>query len=173
MSYSINSNSEFNSHLFSLGEVFSAIVDLKSSFNCGPDGIPAYFIKQCVYSLSKPIQYIFNLSLSSGVSPSYWKNSYVTPIYKSGDRSEVTNYRGVCIQSALAKLLDFLITQQLRYIAKQSLSSFQHGFIEGRLILTNFLEYQNFIINSFENDSQVDSFYGDLPKAFDRVNLDT
>ena len=41
--------------------------------------------------------------------------------------------------------------------------------MKDRSTATNLLVYKDFIINSFEDKRQVDSFNGDLCKAFDRV----
>ena len=132
-----------------------------------------YFLKQCVYTLDIPIHIIFNLSLNSLIFPEYWKHSFLKPIYKSGPKHNVENYRAVCIQSELPKLLDCLVTRLLTWECKNLLIDEQHGFIQGRSINTNLLIYENFIINTFESRLQVDSVYTDFSnfsKAFDRVN---
>jgi hypothetical protein len=45
----------------------------------------------------------------------------------------------------------------------------QHGFMKNRSTVTNLLEYASFVLNSIEEEWQVDSVYTDFSKAFDRV----
>ncbi|XP_063913263.1 uncharacterized protein LOC135129901 [Zophobas morio] len=153
-----------------MGEVFNGILALKPSGSAGPDGIPTQFLIPCVFSLCKPIQYLFNLSISSGKFPDFWKTSYLIPIYKSGDKELITNYRGICNQSVLPKLLDRLIAEQLKVVCKQIIVDEQHGFCQGRSTPTNLLIYQNYIVSSLEGGNQVDLVYEDFSKALDRVN---
>jgi histidinol phosphatase-like enzyme len=160
----------YNCNILSMDEVFSGILPLKNPGSAGPDGIPAQFLVPCDFGLCKPIHHLFNLSTDSGVVPALWKNSYLIPIHKSGDRGLITNYRGISIQPTLAKLLDRLMSNQLRTAYKQVIDSFQHGFRQGRSTSTNLLIYQNYIVEALENGYQVDSIYEDFSKAFDRVN---
>lgn len=106
-----------------------------------------------------------------GIFPTYWKHSFIIPIFKSGQREEIENYRGICIQSAIPKLLDSLVTEQLYASCKNIIVSNQHGFSKGRSTVTNLLIYHNHIVKALESRFQVDSIYTDFSKAFDRVDL--
>ena len=46
----------------------------------------------------------------------------------------------------------------------------QHGFIEGRSTITNLLEQTDFIAKQLQKRSQIDIFYADMSKAFDKVD---
>lgn len=155
---------------FSVSEVFDAISHLPPKLVSGPDGVPAYFLKNCQCTLALALHKLFNVSLSSGEFPDFWKLSYLKPIYKSGDRSLVSNYRAVSTQSDIPKMLDFLVCQRLTWDFKEVINDEQHGFIRGRSTDTNLVLYKNFILNSMESGLQVDSVYMDFSKAFDRVN---
>nr|CAH7734274.1 unnamed protein product [Callosobruchus chinensis] len=86
----------------------------------GPDGIPLFFIKKCSFTLCKPLErlYEYNMSLSTGVFPDLWKESYLKPIYKNGSRSDIKNYRAVCNQSEFANLLDCIVNNLLSWDKK-------------------------------------------------------
>jgi hypothetical protein len=45
----------------------------------------------------------------------------------------------------------------------------KHGFVKGRSIVSNLLEYSSFVLKSIEDGCQVNSIYTDFAKAFDRV----
>ena len=62
---------------------------LKPTKATGLDGIPARMLKDAVNVITKPLEYIINLTISSGEIPSEWKEAkLVSPIFKSGKRSE-------------------------------------------------------------------------------------
>src|SRR5699024_1792507 len=122
-------------------EVFNLISRLSDKVSSGPDGLPSFLIKRCIFSIAAPIYYIFSMSIREGTFPSIWKRSYITPIFKNGDRDDIENYRGVCNQSVLPKLLDQIIATQLAKMCKHFISTQQHGFISHRSTVSNLLEY--------------------------------
>ena len=56
--------------------------------------------------LQKPITYLVNLSLSSGVVPEDMKVARVCPIFKKNSRLDVGNYRPVSILIIIFKILE-------------------------------------------------------------------
>ena len=89
-------------------EVRKLISDLDVSKSAGPDGLSPQFYKSTITATTKPLTLIFRSSLSSHRFPELWKRAVVTPVFKSGDRSDVRNYRPISILSCAAKLLDNL-----------------------------------------------------------------
>ena len=153
-----------------ISDVFDQIMTLKPKTSYGPDGVPTLLLRECVCTLAKPLYVLFSLSLKTGIFPDYWKHSFITPIFKSGDRHDVTNYRAICIQSAIPKLFDLLVTLQLSEKCKRFIVEEQYGFMSARSTTSNLLTYQDHLLGAFERRHQVDSIYTDFSKAFDRVN---
>ena len=58
-----------------------------------PDGITAKLLKDAAPVIAKPFSYLVNLSISTRLIPSEWRNATVTPIFKSGARNDVNNDR--------------------------------------------------------------------------------
>lgn len=156
---------------FSLSEVFKKISELPNTSSCGPDSIPNIFLKNCVCTLSVPLQMIFNLSLDTSTFPSIWKHSFVRPIFKSGNTNDISNYRGVSNQNAVAKLFDSLVYEQLAWKCKGMIAECQFGFSAGRSTADNLVLYKIDLLEAFERKVQVDSVYTDFSKAFDRVSF--
>ncbi len=50
------------------------------------------FLKNFASTIMTPLWIIFNKSLQEGVFPSRWKVARITPIFKSGDVQNITNY---------------------------------------------------------------------------------
>ena len=68
-----------------------AIQHLKNGKAPGPDKIPIMLIKDVTDLTSQPLTMIFNSSLRKSISPDIWKMVKVTPIFKSGSRSDANN----------------------------------------------------------------------------------
>ena len=150
--------------------VFEKMSSLKSCFDPGPDGIPSHFLKLCSPILSLPVSFLFNLSLSSGYFPHRWRLAYIIPLHKSGDRTQVTNYRPISILSPLGKLLECFVSEYLFSSLKFMIIPEQHGFYPGRSTQSNLLVYHHYVNEAIEAGYQVDSIYTDFHKAFDRVD---
>ena len=58
----------------------------------GFDSIDINIFKQ-TYDVNKnPLMLIFDSSLQSGIFPDKWKIARVSPIFKTGEKSQLTNY---------------------------------------------------------------------------------
>ena len=67
------------------------IVDVIKELSCnsaaGLDGVPVALLKNASVELAKPLNILFNHSITIGHVPSTWKEAAVVLIYKGGDRS--------------------------------------------------------------------------------------
>jgi len=154
----------------SLDCIYKNLVGLDCNKGAGPDRIPPEFLKNCADTLAYPLHTIFNRSLSLGKFPDSWKKSFLTPIYKSGGRTDIANYRGIAILSAIPKLFEKLVCDKLHEKLTFNFHNEQHGFMKNRSINSNLMIYSKFIFDAFEENSQVDSIYTDFSKAFDSVD---
>lgn len=143
---------------------------LDQSKSGGPDKIPPVFLNNCASNLAYPLYLLFNQSLKTGCFPTKWKFSFLTPIFKKGDKHEVINYRPVCLLSTIPKVFEKIVLKKIIFQLNHVISPKQHGFSTGKSTLTNLLTYQNYISDAMSSKCQVDSIYTDLSKAFDKVN---
>lgn len=150
-------------------EVYEHLFTIDKKKGDGPDNISPLFLRNCASNLSYPLCKLFNASLSSGIFPTRWKVWRVTPIFKSGSRSNVENYRGIAILPTIGKFFESLICQLITPHLKHVITELQHGFFTGRSTTTNLIEFLNFEIDIVESGGQVDVIYTDFSKAFDRV----
>jgi len=158
-------NIEMNSDV-----VFNKFVDLDTNKGPGPDGIPPLFVRNCSPTLAWPMSIIFSMSISCKTFPSNWKIGTVTPLLKSGDRSDVTNYRPITGLSCFAKVLESIVKDTFFSAFKNNISENQHGFFPERSCETNLVVYTNFLSGAIDSQCQVDSVYFDFKKAFDTVD---
>ena len=151
-------------------DITLALYKLSDSVSIGADGFPQVLVKKCGYCLIEPMKLLFNQSLLTGSVPSVWKKSYITPVFKAGDNTNVENYRPITIMGTFAKILDSIVAAKLTLMLVSRVIGEQHGFLEGRSTLTNLIFYTDDISNSLNSCRQVDSVYLDFSKAFDSVN---
>ena len=105
-----------------------------NKISSGIDDIPPAVLKDAADVLAKPLAKIINISLETGVFPSDWKTSKLTPIYKSGARDCIENYRPISIISAISKIVEKIVHIQLSaYLENNSLlNEHQFGFHKRR-----------------------------------------
>ena len=145
--------------------------NLNTSKAMGPDGIPSIILKELCNELSLPLCNIFNKSLSEGQVPKDWKTAEVTAIFKKGSKPDPGNYRPVSLTSISCKVLESLVTDQIRtFMETNSLfSKCQHGFRNHRSCVTQLLEVLNDLSKMIEDGDCIDIIYLDFSKAFDTV----
>ena len=153
------------------GMVIKKIDKLKINSAPGPDMFSPRLLHELQEHISLPLSIIFNKSLLEGEVPLDWKNAYVTPIFKKGSRAVSGNYRPISLTSVICKVMesllcDFIMSHLSRY---KLIKSSQHGFLPHRSCLTNLLEYLERLTTLLGEGYNVDVFYLDLSKAFDRV----
>ncbi|XP_059223259.1 uncharacterized protein LOC131997028 [Stomoxys calcitrans] len=167
-SQSFYGNSTISVPVTTSGTVQHYLRNMKCSYNPGPVGIPSNILKHCANSLSGVLSILFNESLRKQYFPPLWKNSFIIPLFKSGCKSEVTNYRGIAKLSAIPKLLEKIITDSQSHQVSSLLSRYQHGFRKSYSTETNVLELTTIVNEGFRNRLQTDVIYTDFSKAFDK-----
>lgn len=140
------------------------------SKSSGPDGIPPLFVKNCVGNLIEPLQIIYNLSIETASFPARWKTAEITPIFKSGQRDSVQNYRPISKLCVFGKLFEKIIYNRILPCVKNIIIEQQHGFFPGRSLETNLLSFSEHIIEQIDSQGQMDTIYTDFSKAFDKIS---
>ena len=147
------------------------ISQLKNNSAAGVDGITAQMLKNTAASVSPILCQIFNLSISTGAVPSAWKLSRVIPIFKSGDRHSVTNYRPISLQPIVGKLLERIIHKHIlaHLHSNNVLTKQQFGFLPKSSTSDALLTALHDWYRHLENRNNVAVTLFDLSKAFDKV----
>jgi Reverse transcriptase (RNA-dependent DNA polymerase) len=143
---------------------------LKALPSCGPDMVPDYILKGCSKALLQPLLHIFNLSLSKSTFPTVWKCSKVVPIFKSGDKSHIHNYRPVSIISSPSKIFEIVICRYLWNHFQNFVLDEQHAFRPSLSTTSNLMVFTNFLHDTLDHCGSVHVVYTDFHKAFDRLS---
>ena len=153
-----------------LEEVSNCINSIKPRTAIGPDRIPSYVIKGCKSILAPLLLNIMNKSLQECVFPEEWKQAFIVPIYKNGDKFNYLNYRPITILNCCSKVFEKIVHKHLIFQLQCVLHPSQHGFVKGRSITTNLVSITDSISNALHARKQVDVIYFDLSAAFDSVD---
>ena len=70
---------------------------LKLKKASGPDGLPARLLKDSAVVIADCVSHLVNLFIKSGTVPSEWKKAKVVPLFKSGNKDDLDNYRPISI----------------------------------------------------------------------------
>lgn len=123
----------------------------------------------CRNSLAYPIFLLCQRSLNERVFPIVWNICFINPILKSGDPSNISNYRPISILTHIAKLFESLIFSSIKRSINHIISDSQHSFRTGKSAVISSLVFSTFIQDSLEIGSQVDVIFIDFKKSFDTV----
>ena len=67
-------------------------------------------LRNCGLALYIPVHHLLiSLSINKHTIPSEWKCRSITPVYKSGDKSQVANYRPISLLCIISKVLERII----------------------------------------------------------------
>lgn len=118
--------------IFSVDDVDAGLSALKNVKSTGPDGLSGTFLFNIKSALCYPLWLLFRRFMDLGVFLKMLKMSSVTPIFKSGDKSDVKNYRPISILNHIAKLFELLVLRNIQPSVNNILIDEQYGFRPGR-----------------------------------------
>ncbi len=167
-------------HLFTLGSInctSDEIIDILTNMDiktaAGPDGISARMLKESMHQIVPFLVDFFNLCFDLGCFPSIWKHSNVVPIFKSKDRSSVSNYRPISLQCLTSKIMEKIVHNHLFMflVTTDRIPSNQFGFISGRSTGDALVTAVEDWFCALDRDkTNVAAVFFDLSKAFDKVS---
>ena len=152
-------------------ELVELITNLKMS-SPGWDNFNTKIIKSVYLLFLNPLNHIFNLSLKHGVFPDELKMAKVIPLFKTGDKCLVANYRPVSVLPVFSKLLERIMYNRLiKYVdCNNLLYKYQFGFRKNHSTVMALTTLTDKISNAVEDGDYVMGVFLDFSKAFDTVN---
>ena len=148
------------------------IHSLKPNASSGQDEISNNLLKKIEPIITKPLTFIINQSLKTGIYPDKLKIAKITPIYKKEYKHHIENYRPISILPSISKIFEKVIYNQLYayFVDNNYFSKTQYGFRKQHSTEYAILEITNRILSEFDNGNSVLAIYLDLSKAFDTLN---
>jgi hypothetical protein len=100
------------------------------------------------------------------------RQAIVTPIFKKGDKFDVSNYRPISLTCLVCKLLERIITHYLlqHFHDNSHIPTYQHGFLPNRSVITNLVSSLNSWTKILDQKGSLNVVYLDFSKEFDKVS---
>jgi hypothetical protein len=107
--------------------------------------------------------------LSTGTFPTRLKFSQVNPIFKKGNKAEISNYRPISLLTSFSKVFEKVIYKRSHYHVNSNniLAKEQYGFRNNSSIEIASYNLINNIFKALNNNMWVGGIFCDLTKAFD------
>ena len=157
---------------FTAREIDGVISSLKNNKAAGIDGIPAEFIKCSRYETIEDMCNILNYIIEQRQFPDIWSEGLRTSIYKSGDKYNPDNYRGLTVLPVFEKIFETAIQKRLEYVNKvfERNDVFNGGFLKGSRTTDNIFILQSLIERQLNLGQTLIVCFVDFSKAFDLIN---
>ena len=133
---------------FTEDDTYNALISLDPHKATGIDCIGPKLLKNCAPSLYGPLNFLFNLTLRKHTIPLEWCIHCIVPVFKSGDRGSVSNYRPISLLCNISKILEKLVYDKIIDHLSPLVTTFQFGFLKNRSVTQQLLIVFNNVINS-------------------------
>ena len=126
-------------------------------------------MKAIKHEIVKPLTFIINQSLKTGIFPDRLKVARVRPLLKKGENQLITNYRPISILPSLSKIFEKIMHIQLTYHLESNtlMATTQYGYRSGHLTELALLKFVDRIYGHLENNDIPCVVFCDHSKAFD------
>ncbi|MEJ2295059.1 MAG: reverse transcriptase domain-containing protein [Candidatus Lokiarchaeota archaeon] len=160
-----------NNFIISVDDLRIAIQKLKRGKSVGNDGIAAEALLYGGDLLFVQLTIMFNMCISHRYLPNTLMATTIIPVIKNrtGDMSDLNNYRAIAISNGMAKLLECIILNCFMSCDIEN-DVYQFGFKTNRSTVLACAVLKNVINYYRENGSYVFVTTLDLSKAFDLVD---
>ena len=130
-------------------------------------------LKKIIPHILTPLRHICNTSLSQGVFPDEMKIARIIPLFKSGDKQNVSNYRPISLLPQFSKILEKIFNNRLMNFLNSNnlLYLRQYGFRKNMSTSMAIMELVENITNAMDNGKFTIGVFIDLKKAFDTVEF--
>ena len=155
-------------------DVMKLLKKLPNKSSTDGDGISYVILKNGGSSVAFYLAKLFSVSLETCRLPTAWKTAIVSPIFKSGTRTSIANYRPISVTSCCCRVLERHIKNILSdfFQRRGTLLDSQHGFLKGRSTDTLLLKFYDYVTSNIDANRIVDAVFFDFSKAFDKIPHD-
>ena len=134
--------------------------------------IPVSILKMIADLISPVLSKLFNQSVDSGTFPELLKLAKIIPIYKTGPKTDINNYRPIALLPTISKIFEKLIHRRVSsFLTKfELLYPDQYGFQSKKSTTDAILKFTDKCYDALNSRRALISVYIDFSKAFDTVD---
>jgi len=164
-----------NKMFMSSCEIIECVKTIKIKNIEGYDRIPQRILVDGIDHLVRPLSHLFSLIYNNNELPSQWLIAKVCPIFKKGNKNEISNYRPISNLCSTSKIFEKLILKRILEIQEEGKIDLtgieQHGFKAQKSTASAALIIQSIIARAVDTDNFALMASIDLSAAFDLVNI--
>jgi hypothetical protein len=101
--------------------------------------------------------------------PEQWKESIIVPIYKKGDKTDCSNYRGISLLSTTYKIISNILLSRITPYAEEIIGEHQCGFRRNRSTTDLIFCILQILEKKWEYNEAVRQLFIDFKKAYESV----
>ena len=157
--------------IITVTQVEKALQKLDISKSSGPDGIPAWILKQYASFLAYPLASIMNSSIREAYVPSQWKEADIVAIPKVTCPIDITSHlRPISLTPIISKIMEGFVLKWLMDDIKPHIDPNQYGGLPTTSVVIALIEMYHQWITFVEDEKDVRVVLLDFAKAFDLVD---
>ena len=155
-------------------EILNQIISLKNKA-VRHDNIQPFFIKVVTFVIAPYLNLFLNFVFTEGIFPSNCKVARVVPIYKTGAKDDMNNYRPISILTCFSKIIEKILYARLyKFLKKHNIIyENQYGFQSNVSTVLAMLDVVTSCYDNINESCYTASSFVDLGKAFDTVSHET
>ncbi len=159
----------FNNSPVTRSEVMEAFKELKPKKFQDTKHVSMFFLSKIFDKIAKPIHHVIQTSLMTGIVPSQLKIAKIVPIYKSGDRTVMDNYRPISLLDNFSKILKKVVFRRLSNFveANNIITPSQFGFRKNHSTIHPLVHFVHNVSTALNKKHHAIAIFCDLRKAFD------
>jgi hypothetical protein len=153
-------------------EILDAVSQLLPKTSLDFNNMSMSFLKKIIQVIFVPLKHVLSLSLSTGSVPSQLKIAKIVPIFKSGEKTNMDNYRPISLLSCFSKIFEKVVANRLTFYLDLNnlINNNQFGFRKNHSTVHPMVQFTNFISDALNRKEHAIALFCDLRKAFDTVD---
>ena len=160
----------FTFELVSSSYVKEILDNLNPRKAVGADGISPHLLRLSAPVMAEEITRLIKFLIANRSWPDEWKCVNLTPVFKKDEDTRKDNYRPVSVLTALSKVNEKVMYDELYNTFCRHLSQNLSGFLKNHSFCTAFLKMTEDWRRSLDNRESAMAVAVDLSKAFESIN---
>ncbi|CAH2084447.1 unnamed protein product [Euphydryas editha] len=150
-------------------EIKAVLNQLKTNKAPGADAINSEMLKSGGPSLEDRLHHLVTTIWNVERMPEEWNLAIIAPIYKKGDKTECSNYRGISLLSVAYKVFSGVVYRRLRSYAEEILGEYQCGIRPNRSTIDQIHLMRQTMEKAYEFNINLHHLFVDYRQAFDSI----
>ena len=153
-------------------EIRKALFKQKNGKANGPDDISAEILKASYDIVCPNLVKLFNKLFNNAEYPESWSLGYIVPIFKGGDPCSAKHYRGITLNTIIAKVYSQVLLNRLTDWTEKygKISDCQFGYQKGKNTIDCIFILHSIISKVLNSGQKLYSAFIDYEKCFDSIN---